>query len=106
MRKLLKARIIGFYGRPLSGIGYLTVVDAAGVESHIPCENLATVRALESAFGNVVEFGYTVNPKGGHVGQEVYISFDDTGTILSTFVPVSILTDEQIARIEAYNSKL
>jgi len=78
-----------------SGLGFLEIEDSegAGVEQ-VPCENAATVRALEGAFGDVIAEGHCVNPEGGHVGQEIYWSYDETGLVLASFTPVDEASEE------------
>ena len=73
-----------FRGSRDSGVGYL-IIDGVPV----PCENPATIRALQAAFGGVVGEGHTVdNFSGGHVGQAVFYSLDDLG-LLEAFTPCS-----------------
>ena len=79
--------IRGFSGVWGSGLAFLEIEESeTGAVHPIPCENGATVRALESAFGDVIGEGHCVDPNGGHVGQEVYWSTD--GLLLTSFTPV------------------
>lgn len=68
----------GFWG---SGIGFL-VID--GVP--IPCENGATVRALEACFGNVVMSDHRASSEN-FKGREVVFLVDDFGLLLG-FTPI------------------
>ncbi len=87
----------GFFG---SGIAYLLIEGSVtGIVQQVPCENGATVRALESAFGDVIGEGHCVDPNGGHVDQEVYWSLDEYGLILEAFTPVDQASPELV---EAY----
>jgi len=89
MFRVRKGKIVAFRGSWHSGLGALVIVDSeSGIEEAIPCDNAPTVRALEGAFGNVIAGGHTLNPKGGHVGKEIYWSTDDLGLILECFTPV------------------
>jgi hypothetical protein len=82
--------IVGLGGSWQSGLAHLQFKDGTVVR----CENTATVRALEAAFGNVIGPGHTINNEtGGHVGQEVYYSTDDFG-ILAAFTPVDEASPE------------
>jgi hypothetical protein len=71
----------GFSGSLGSGLGFL-VIDGHGV----PCDNGATVRALESAFGDVIAEGHTVDSKALE-GKEVFYSVASYG-VLEGFTPV------------------
>ena len=74
--------INGFRGSWQSGLGYL-IINGHGV----PCENGATVRALEACFGNVIAEGHTVNDEALQ-SKEVFYSTDFMG-VLEGFTPVS-----------------
>jgi len=83
-----KGRLIQFRGSWLSGLGSLEIEDSeTGVREHVPCDNGATVRALEAAFGNVITPGHTAN-SGGYKSQEVYWSYDELELVLDGFTPV------------------
>lgn len=77
-----KGTIDGFSGNWLSGIGYL-IIDGMPVM----CENGATVRALDGAFGDVIEAKtHTVNNEAIK-GKEIIYSVDDMGVLMG-FTPV------------------
>jgi hypothetical protein len=76
-----RGTIEGFRGSWMSGLGYL-IINGHGV----PCDNGATVRALESAFGGVIAEGHTVNREAIE-GKEVFYSTDFMG-VLEGFTPV------------------
>jgi hypothetical protein len=84
-----KGKILGFEGSWGSGMGFLTLEDS---ETHrlmrIPCENSSTARALEAAFGNVIGRAHDVKSNGGHIGKEIYWSYDEMGLVLGGFTPV------------------
>ena len=90
-----KGTIAGFGGSWGSGLGHLRFEDGTVVH----CENAPTVRALESAFGNVIGPGHTVNPHGDHVGQTIYYSTDDFG-ILDGFTPEDEAPPEIVRQYE------
>jgi len=96
--EVYKAKILGFRGNWLSGLATLILEDSegSGGASQIHCENAATVRALQGAFGNVIGEGHTVNNNGGFVGREVYYSMDDMDLILECFTPVEDASEELI----------
>jgi len=85
-----RGTITGFRGSWLSGIGYLEI---DGVP--IPRDNAPTVRALEAAFGNVINEGHTVN-QSAIIGKEIYWSMD--GFVLGGFTPVGeeLGVDEEV----------
>ncbi|GAH87668.1 unnamed protein product, partial [marine sediment metagenome] len=60
--EIRKGRLIQFRGSWGSGLGTLEIEDSeTGEHEHIPCDNSATVRALETAFGDVITNGHTAN---------------------------------------------
>jgi len=86
--EIRKGRLIQFRGSWGSGLGTLEIEDSeTGEREHVPCDNGATVRALEAAFGNVITDGHTANG-GGYKGREVYWSLDELGLVLEGFTPV------------------
>jgi len=86
--EIRKGKLIRFRGSWGSGLGYLEIVDSeTGVPELVPCDNGATVRALEAAFGDVITDGHTANGDG-YRGQEVYWSYDELGLVLGGFTPV------------------
>ena len=97
--KVRKGTIVRVGGSWGSGLAELVidekVVGDIGGRVAIYCDNAPTVRALESAFGGVIGAGHTVNPKGGHVGQEIYYSTDAIG-ILEAFMPVDDAPPEMV----------
>ena len=86
--EIRKGRLIQFRGSWGSGLGTLEIEDSeTGEREQVPCDNGATVRALEAAFGNVITDGHTANG-GGYKGREVYWSLDELGLVLEGFTPV------------------
>jgi len=86
--EIRKGRLIQFRGSWGSGLGTLEIEDSeTGEREHVPCDNGATVRAREAAFGNVITDGHTANGDG-YQGQEVYWSLDEFGLVLEGFTPV------------------
>ena len=97
-----KGTILAFYGGHLSGLAHLQIADSdTGESSMIPCDNGATVRALEEMFGDVIAPAHTVDPAGGHVNQEVYWSYDELGLVMGGMTPVNEATPELIEMYEA-----
>ena len=81
--------IKGFRGSYMSGIGHLIIENVkTGMTEAIPCDNGATVRALEWAFGDVIGNAHDVEADGGHVNQEIYWDWDDFWLTLGGFTPV------------------
>jgi len=97
--EIRKGRLIQFRGSWLSGLGTLEIEDSeTGVHEYVPCDNGATVRVLEAAFGEVITPGHTANGDG-YKGQEVYWSYDEFGLVLAGFTPVE---DAQSELMEHY----
>ena len=92
--KIRKGKLIRFSGSWGSGLGTLEIEDSVtGVRQCVPCDNGATVRALEAAFGNVITPGHTANG-GTYKGREVYWSYDELGLTLGGFTPVEEASPE------------
>jgi len=86
--EIRKGRLIQFRGSWGSGLGTLEIEDSeTGEREPVPCDNGATVRALEAAFGNVITPAHTANGDG-YKGREVYWSLDELGLVLEGFTPV------------------
>ena len=86
--EIRKGRLIQFGGSWGSGLGTLEIEDSeTGEREYVHCDNGATVRALEAAFGNVITAAHTANG-GGYKGREVYWSLDELGLVLEGFTPV------------------
>jgi hypothetical protein len=73
--------IDGFMGSWGSGLGYL-IIDGQPV----PCDNAATVRALDACFGGVMAPGHLVSQES-IVGREIWYSVGPCG-VLESFGPV------------------
>jgi len=100
--EIRKGKLIQFYGSCGSGLGYLEIEDSeTGVHEHVPCDNGATVRALDTAFGDTITEAHTANGNG-YKGQEVYWSYDEFGLVLSGFTPVEDASPEVV---DCYNQK-
>jgi len=83
-----KGKLVQFRGSWGSGLGTLEIEDSqTGERESVPCDNGATVRALEAAFGNVITPVHTANGNG-YKGREVYWSLDEFGLVLAGFSPV------------------
>ena len=86
--EIRKGKLIQFHGSWGSGLGTLEIEDSeTGVPEHVHCDNGATVRALEAAFGDVITPVHTANGDG-YKGREVYWSYDEFGLVLGGFTPV------------------
>ncbi len=86
--KLRKGKLIQLRGSWGSGLGTLEIEDSETGECElVPCDNGATVRALEAAFGDVITEGHTASGDG-YKGREVYWSYDELGLVLEGFTPV------------------
>ena len=87
--EIRKGRLIQFHGSWGSGLGILEIEDSeTGEHEHVPCDNGATVRALEAAFGDVITLGHTANGDG-YKGREIYWSYDELGLVLEGFTPIT-----------------
>jgi len=87
--EIRKGKLIQFRGSWGSGLAVLEIEDSeTGAHELVPCDNGATVRALEAAFGNVITQGHTANGDG-YKGKEVYWSYDELGLVLEGFTPVA-----------------
>ena len=87
--EIKKGRLIQFRGSWGSGLGTLEIEDSeTGAHELVPCDNGATVRALEAAFGDVITEGHTANGDG-YKSREVYWSYDEFGLVLEGFTPVA-----------------
>jgi len=94
--EIRKGRLIQFRGSYSSGLATLEIEDSeTGAHEFIPCDNGATVRALEAAFGGVITEGHTANGDG-YKGQEVYWSHDEFGLVLEGFTPVEDASPELV----------
>ena len=81
-----KGTILEFRGSWLSGIATLIIKDSKGKTKEIPCENTATVRALDACYGGVIQSGRTASEKS-FVGKKIFYEYDDMGLLLGRFVP-------------------
>ena len=92
--EIRKGRLIQFHGSWGSGLGTLEIEDSeTGACEHVHCDNGATIRALEAAFGNVITPVHTANGNG-YKGREVYWSYDEFGFVLGGFTPVELASEE------------
>jgi len=78
--------IVGFRGSWSSGIAELLIKDKKGVIKAIPCENTATVRALDACYGGVIKSGRTASEKP-FVGKKIFYEYDEMGLMLGSFAP-------------------
>jgi len=93
--KLLKAGlkrgvIESFSGSHMSGIAFLTISGKS-----IPCDNAPTVRALEQAYGNIIQPDHSADISS-IIGKEIYFKMDDMDLLLEGFIPVEELGLEDI----------
>jgi len=82
-----KGRIVAFRGTWGSGLATLEIEGENGVDS-VHCENAATVRALEAAFGDVIGPGHTVKIDTLK-GQPIAYTMGEMGLILGSFARIS-----------------
>ena len=78
---MYRGTIDGFSGSWGSGLGFL-IIDS----QLVPCDNAATVRALDACFGDVIAPGHLVD-QGSIVAQEIWYSVSPWG-VLEAFSPV------------------
>ena len=98
--EIRKGKLIQFGGSWGSGLGTLEIEDSeTGERKQVPCDNGATVRALEAAFGNVITEGHTASGNG-YKGREVYWSLDELGLIFEAFTPVEDACPEMVEHYE------
>lgn len=97
-----KGTIIGFQGSLFSGIASLIIKDEKAKVKEIPCENTATVRALDACYGGVIGPGRTAHQRP-FVGKKIFYQYGDLG-LLDRFVPVCDLCDDNPA-VEALDGK-
>ena len=98
-----KGRLIQFRGSWGSGLATLEIEDSeTGAHELVPCDNGATVRALEAAFGDVITPEHTANGDG-YKGREVYWSYDEFGLVLEGFTPVEDAPPELVDCYERKN---
>ena len=82
-----KGTIIGFRGSWSSGIAQLLIKNAKGKVEAIPCENTATVRALDACYGGVIQSGMTAD-QSPFIGKKIFYEYNDMGLMLGSFAPV------------------
>jgi hypothetical protein len=87
MEKINRGKIVEFRGLWQSGLATLILENPEGVLDMVPCENGATVRALDDCFGGVIGDAHDVNQEAIS-GKEIYWSYDDFGFVLGGFTPV------------------
>lgn len=80
-----KGQIKDFSGTWGSGIAILKVKLDTGKIMNIPSDNAPTVRALESAFGNIISAGHKADIKNAK-NKWIFFELTDWGT-LKGFVP-------------------
>ena len=92
-----KGKLKDFRGSWNSGLGMIVIEDSeTGVVEEVPCDNGATVRALESCFGNVIGEAHCVksDQEAGFYGEEVYWSMDEIGIVLAGFTSIEEASEE------------
>lgn len=80
-----KGIIIGFQGSFFSGIATLIIQEENGIIKEVPCENTATVRALDASYGGVIGPEHTVI-QSSFVGKKIFYECSNWGT-LGWFIP-------------------
>ena len=81
MLRIFCGRLEGFSGSWGSGIGFLIING-----ERIPCDNAATVRALEACFGDVIAPGHTISSVS-FKGREIVYAVDSLGMLVD-FLPI------------------
>ena len=81
------AKIKKFSGTWDSGIGFLHLEDETGKQFSVPCDNPATVRALDACFGDVIAPGHRVNSPR-FLNQWIEWDWDEFGLMLGAFRPL------------------
>jgi len=100
-----KGKILGFSGSWGSGIATLTVKNLkTGKVENIPTDNAPTVRALESAYGNIISAGRTANINKIK-GKVIFYDYTDWGS-LAGFVPEEEAPAEVVEAWEKSKKKL
>jgi len=100
-----KGKIMDFQGSWGSGIAILKIKrEDTGMIEDVPCDNAPTVRALESAFGNIISAGHRADIKNAK-GKTIYYDITDWGT-LAGFVPEGEATPEVVEAYEREMKKL
>lgn len=77
----MKGKIVGFYGSWGSGLAQLQIDTEDGLKS-IPCENAATVRALNALFPGFITDGHSIDNRIIE-GQEITYEMGDMGLVLA-----------------------
>ena len=102
---LKRGTIIEFQGSYMSGLAMLVVKDENDMVKYVSCENTSMVKALESAFGNVISNSHNVKSDGGHVGKDIFYHVDDFG-VIEWFIPVEDAPKEIIQMYNMMNGKM
>lgn len=85
-QELLVGEIVDFSGSWGSGIATLTIKHDDESIKNYSCENAEMVRALDSAFGNVITSGHSVNVNAIK-GKRIEFKMTDYG-IIAGFSPL------------------
>lgn len=92
--RIRRGTIQGICGSWGSGLATLVLTAPDGNAVGVACDNGATVRALDAAFGDVIGPGHSIKSQGGHIGQDIWYWLDDMGLCLAGFLPVGEETPE------------
>ena len=93
-----KGKIIEFQGSWMSGLAQLVIEDSeTGAIESICCENASTVRALDDAYGDVIDGNHSLN-NSAITGKEILLSSD--GLIMSGFTPMEEAGEELLELYE------
>lgn len=99
--EIRKGTILGFEGSWLSGLASLVVKDAeTGEVERLSCENTGTARALDAAFGDVIQEGHMVEAPQ----KEIYWMAGEY-VDLGSFMPVEFLEAEDAELFERYEEQ-
>ena len=81
-----RGKIVDLRGTWFSGLANIVLETETSIVT-IPCDNAATVRALEAIFGNVIQEGHTVDVEAIR-GKEIYYGLGKHAKALIWIRPV------------------
>lgn len=92
-------KIIEFRGSWNSGIATLVIEHEDGTRVNVPCDNAPTVRALNAAYGNVIQHGHKASTKP-FIDKWIYYAWDNMGLMLAGFEPQEIASESLVSAYE------
>jgi hypothetical protein len=101
MTEIYKGKIVQLAGSWGSGLAALTVEDERRGLTVLHWDNGPTVRALDAAFGDVIDRNHTFD-NAAIRDKEIYYFMDEFGLCLGGFIPVEEASEELI---DAYESQ-